>query len=78
MSSGTALYSQINYVNPLVNNVNGNYTFGWSLSGDLKTLTVQSRVATNTAVIALLGISLLSSTVQVPNGTEIQVLVKGQ
>lgn len=78
LSSGTALYSQINYVNPLVNNVNGNYTFGWTVSPDLKTLTVQSRVATNTAVIALIGISVLGSTVQVPNGTTIQVLVKGQ
>lgn len=78
LSTGTALYSQINYVNPLVNNVNGNYTFGWTVSPDLKTLTVQSRVATNTAVIALIGISVLGSTVQVPNGTTIQVLVKGQ
>jgi hypothetical protein len=76
-ASGTALYTTINYVNPLVNDVNGNYTFGWTISADKKRLVVKSRVATNTAVIAILGISVLNSTVPVVTGTQIQVNVKG-
>jgi len=76
-STGTALYTNISYVNPIINDVNGNYTFGWSYNAGTKALTVSARVATNTAVIALLGISLLGSTTPVPNATQISVLVKG-
>ena len=76
-STGTALYSTVTYVNPIINNRNGNYTFDWTVSSDKKVLTVKSKVATNTAVIALLGISVLGSTVNVSTGTTISVLVKG-
>jgi len=74
--SGTALFTTTPYINPVVNNVNGNYTFGWTLSADKKTLVVKSRVATNTAVIALLGISVLGSTQPVTTGTPIQIFAK--
>lgn len=78
LSSGTALYNQINHISPIVNNANAYYTFGWTISGDNKTLTINSKVATNTAVLTLLGIAVTGAATTVPNGTNIQVLVKGQ
>jgi len=76
-STGTALYTNITYVNPVVNDLNANYTYGWTISGDKKTLTVSAKSATPTGVIALLGISILGAPVNVSAGTNISVLVKG-
>lgn len=73
-SSGTALYSTVDYVNPLVNDVTQNYTYGWSYNSTTKALTVSAK--TNlTAVITLLTVVLEPTNVS--NGTSIQVVVKG-
>lgn len=73
-SSGTALYSTIDAVIPIINDVTQNYTYGWSYNSTTKALTVTAK--TNlTAVISLLTV-VLGPTV-VPNGASIQVVVKG-
>lgn len=76
LSTGTALYTTKPVVSPAVNNIGGNYTFGWTISSDFKKLVVRAKVATNTAVIALIGISVLGSTVAVTTGTVIQIIAK--
>lgn len=73
-STGTALYTTIDVVMPIINDVTQNYTYGWSYNSTTKALTVSAR--TNlTAVISLLTVVL--GPTNVPNGTNIQVLVKG-
>ncbi len=73
-SSGTALYSTIDAVIPLVNDASQNYTYGWSYNSTTKALTVTCK--TNlTAVIALLTVIL--GPTNAPNGTNINVTVKG-
>ena len=73
-SSGTALYSTIDLVMPIINDVTQNYTYGWAYNSSTKALTVTCK--TNlTAVISLLTV-VLGPTV-VPSGTSVQVLVKG-
>lgn len=77
MSTGNALYSNITYVNPVVNDLAANYIYSWTISVDKKTLTLNSKSASPTGVIALLGISVLGAPINVTNGTVISILVKG-
>lgn len=73
-STGTALYSTIDAVIPIINDVTQNYTYGWSYNSGTKALTVTAR--TNlTAVVALVTVLLGPS--NVANGTSVQILVKG-
>lgn len=75
-STGTALYSTVNYVNPVVNDSTTNYTYGWSYNAGTKALTVNVKQATGINV-ALVGLTLLGVPANVANGTSVQVLVKG-
>lgn len=74
--SGTALYSNVTSVLPIINDANNNYTYGWTISGDKKTLTVTSK-ASQATFISLLGLSLLGAPANVANGTTVSVTVKG-
>lgn len=76
-STGTALYSSVTYVNPVVNDVGANYVYGWTISPDKKTLTLSAKSAVPTGVIAVLGISVLGAPVNVANGVSVSILVKG-
>lgn len=75
-STGTALFTTINYVNPVVNDISANYVYSWAIVG--KVLTITAKSAAPTGVIALLGISVLGAPTTVANGTTISVEVKGQ
>jgi len=75
-ASGTALYTNVRIVMPIVNDVTLNYTYGWTISVDKKTLTVTARYAPGLNV-ALVGLTLLGVPVNVPNGTSVSVLVIG-
>jgi hypothetical protein len=73
-ATGTALYSTINAVNPIVNDSASNYTYGWTISTDKKTLTVTTKSNT-TGLAGLLNVLLPASAVA--NGTVVNVVVKG-
>lgn len=75
-SGGTALYTNVSYINPIINDPTLNYSYGWTVSADKKTLTVNARAAVGINV-ALVGLTLLGVPSNVPNGTKIYVLVKG-
>lgn len=75
-STGTALYTTVTYVNPVVNDSTVNYTYGWSYNAGTKALTVNVKQATGINV-ALLGLTLLGVPANVANGVNVQVLVKG-
>lgn len=73
-STGTALYTTLDYVNPFVNDATTNYSYGYSYNSGTKALSV----TTNRAVgVTILSINVLGIPTAVPNGTSIQVLVKG-
>lgn len=73
-STGTALYSSMPTVIPIVNDASTNYTYGWTLSPDFKTLTVN--VKTSSALnIAALGITVLGVPANVANGTAVRVTI---
>lgn len=73
-SSGTALYSDVSYVNPVINDVSTNYLYGWTISVDKKTLTISAK---NSSLVTILTISVVAAPTNVTNGTVISVLVKG-
>lgn len=75
-STGTALYTNINYVNPIVNNADLNYSYGWAYNSTTKALTVTTKAAVGLN-ISLLGLTLLGVPSPVANGTSVQILVKG-
>lgn len=75
-STGTALYTNVNYVNPIVNDSTVNYTYGWSYNAGTKALTVNVKQAVGINV-ALVGLTLLGIPSNAPNGTSVQILVKG-
>lgn len=79
-ATGQALFSNVLYVNPIVNNSGANYTYGWSLSTDKKVLTVnvKTNVSTN-ALFNLLGglVPVLSPPSNVADGVNVSILVKG-
>lgn len=75
-STGSALYTNINFVSPLVNDSTQNYTYGWSYNSTTKALTVNTKVSTGINV-ALVGLTLLGLPSPVANGTIVNVLVKG-
>lgn len=74
LSSGTAIFTNVNDILSIVNDATTNYTYGWSISTDKKTLTVTSKYSPG-LVVGLL--TLLGVPVNVPNGTSVSVLVKG-
>jgi hypothetical protein len=73
-SSGTALYSNIDSVLPIVNDAANNYTYGWAVSMDKKTLTVTTKL---TSGVTVLGISVLAAPTNAANGTIVCAMVKG-
>lgn len=73
-SGGTALYTDVTSIIPFINDVNTNFTYGYSLSGDKKTLTVTAKY---NPVIILLSTSILGSLSNVTNGTIVYITVKG-
>lgn len=75
-STGTALYTNINYVNPIVNDASTNYTFGWTYNSGTKALTVNVKAAVGINV-ALLSLTLLGVPSNVADGKTVSVLVKG-
>lgn len=74
--SGTALFTNINSIQPIVNDASLNYSYGWTISGDKKTLTINVKVATGIN-IGILGLTLLGIPANVPVSTIVNVLVKG-
>lgn len=78
-STGIALFpNSVNVVTilPIVNDSLNNYTYGWSYNATTKALTVNVKVSSGINVAAL-GLNLLGAPVNVSNGTNIQILVKG-
>jgi hypothetical protein len=74
--TGTALFSAIADVQPQVNDITTLYTFGWSISANLKVLTVNVRRSA-TPLLSLLGINILAAPSIAPAGTNVGVLVSG-
>jgi hypothetical protein len=77
--TGTPLFqTAVNIVTvlPIVNDSLNNYTYGWSYNAATKALTVNTKVSSGINVAAL-GLNLLGAPVNVANGTNIQILVKG-
>lgn len=74
--TGTALYTNITYVNPIVNDSNLNYSYSWSYNSTTKALTVNTKAAVGLN-IALLSLTLLGVPSNIANGVNVQVLVKG-
>lgn len=76
-STGTALYTNVNFVCPIVNDSTQNYTYSWSAYNPAtKSITVNVKVSAGLNV-ALVGLTLLGVPANVANGTNVQVLVKG-
>lgn len=75
-STGAALFSNITYVNPIVNDSSVNYTYGWTYNSSTKLLTVNVKSATG-LFISLLNLTLLGTPSNVANGVQVSVLVKG-
>lgn len=71
-STGTALYSFMPTVIPIVNDASTNYTYQWTLSPDFKTLTVNIKSSPG-LVVGLL--TLLGVPVNVANGTAVKVMI---
>ena len=80
LSTGTALFTNVTYVNPIVNNSNANYAYQWSYNATTKALTVniKTNLSTN-ALLNLLGglVPVLSPPSNVADGTNVFVFVKG-
>lgn len=75
-STGTALYTNLNFVAPIVNDSVSNYTYGWSYNSTTKALTVNVK-ASPALNVAAMGLTVLGIPANVANGTSVQVLVKG-
>lgn len=75
-ATGAALFSNVTYVNPIVNDSAVNYTYGWSYNSSTKALTVNVKSATG-LFISLLNLTLLGTPANVANGVQVSVLVKG-
>jgi len=75
-STGTALYTNITCVLPIINDSTVNYTYGWTYNSTTKALTVNAKSSAGINV-ALVGLTLLGLPSPVANGTNIQILVKG-
>lgn len=73
-STGIALYTNINYVSPIVNDATNNYTYGWAYNPTTKALTVNVRANTG---LTVLGLQVLGAPANIANGTNVQILVKG-
>ncbi len=73
-SSGTALYTTIDFVAPIINDASNNYTYGWSYNSGTKALSVTYK-QNGTALLSL--INVLTGPANVPNGTTGYVFVKG-
>lgn len=75
-STGTALFNTLITVLPIINNSANNYTYGWSYNATTKALTVNCKISAGVNV-ALVGLTLLGAPANVANGTNVQILVKG-
>lgn len=73
-SSGTGLYSTLDYVNPIINNSTITYAYSWSYNSTTKALTVTVQ---SNPVVTILSINVLGALTPVTNGTSVQLLVKG-
>lgn len=75
-STGTALYSTVDAVIPIVNDATQNYTYGWSYNSTTKALTITTRVSSG-IYVSLLNLTLLGAPTVAANGTTVYVAVKG-
>lgn len=76
-ASGTALFTNVTSVIPFVNDSTQNYTYSYSAyNPTTKSITVNVKVSAGLNV-ALVGLTLLGVPANVPNGTNVYVLVKG-
>lgn len=71
---GAAVFAAVNSIIPIVNDSTKNYTYGWTLSGDRKTLVVNVKYVPN-VVVAL--VTVLGLPTNVPDGTTVSVTVAG-
>lgn len=76
-ASGTALFKNVTSVIPFVNDSSQNYTYSYTAyNPTTKSITVNVKVSSGLNV-ALVGLTLLGVPTNVPNGTNVYVLVKG-
>lgn len=76
-STGTALFSNVSYVCPLVNDSTVNYTYQWTTyNATTKSITVNVK-ATPVLNVSALSLTLLGVPANAANGTPVQVLIKG-
>lgn len=79
-AGGTALYSNVIFISPIVNNSVTNFTYGWTLSSDKKMLTVNVKGTGSANVLTtLLGAvtAVVTTPANVASGTMVNILVKG-
>lgn len=76
LASGNALFTSIRSVQPQVNDGTTIYGFGWTISADMKTLTMTVRKSA-TPVLSLLGLNILAAPALAPAGTLVNVFVAG-
>jgi len=74
--NGTALYSSVNAVLPLINDADNNYTYAWTVSLDKKTLIITCKKSPQ-IFVPLVGLTLIGIPVNIVNGTNVQVFVNG-
>lgn len=75
-SNGNALFSSVKAVIPIINDASVNYTYGWVVSADRKTLTINAKASAGINV-ALLSLTLLGVPGNVANGTVVSCIVAG-
>jgi len=73
-STGTPLFNNVTFATPFVNDSNVNYTYGWSYNATTKVLTVNTKSST---AVTVAGVSVLGIPNNVPAGTTVTVLVRG-
>lgn len=79
-STGTGLFSNVNFVCPIVNDSVNNYTYGWSYNSGTKALTVNVKTNLQQNVLStLLGalVPALAPPTNAANGVVVSLLVKG-
>lgn len=78
ISTGPADFpNNIDYMKAEVSDSTNSYNYAYVLSNSNKTLTVTVSRSAPTGVISLLGISVLGAPVATPNGTSVNIFVKG-
>lgn len=74
--TGSALFTSVTFASPFVNDSTKNYTYGWNYNSSTKALTVNTKTSENIVVNAL-NITVLGAPANVPVGTTVSVLVRG-